>query len=143
MRQLLGNERITMRQLNNALGDVLAGFDDEDDDVKDEENEEELIIDESPRNPRKGNASKASAIKLKLNVAKSGNEKKTKPKAAVPTSRSTLEDLKMTKAHQVFLQFFIELVCFLFTKLLSSILVTLFEQRCFIVIGIRVRIHNT
>ncbi len=134
MRQLLGNERITMRQLNNALGDVLAGFDDEDDDVKDEENEEELIIDESPRNPRKGNASKASAIKLKLNVAKSGNEKKTKPKAAVPTSRSTLEDLKMTKAHQVFLQF---------TRGLFTHKTAVKHIGDLIVIGIRVRIHNT
>ena len=96
MRQLLGNERHTMRQLNNALNDALAGFDDdEDDDVmkdEEEENGQDLIIDESPRNKRKGASSRSSSIKLKLNVAKSD--------AKIKTS-SRLEDLKMTKAHQV------------------------------------------
>lgn len=85
-----------MRQLNNALNDALAGFDeDEDDDVmkdEEEENGQDLIIDESPRNKRKGAYSRSSPIKLKLNVAKSD--------AKIKTS-SRLEDLKMTKAHQV------------------------------------------
>jgi hypothetical protein len=89
-----------MRQLNNALGDVLAGFDD---DVVNtgEENEVDLVIDESPRNSRKTLSSKTSPIKLKLNVATPEVDSKSKPKALTSTPRATLEDLKMTKVHQV------------------------------------------
>lgn len=89
-----------MRQLNNALGDVLAGFDDEDVNAG-EENEEELVIDESPRNSRKALSSKTSPIKLKLNVATPEVDSKSKPKTLTSTPRATLEDLKMTKVHQV------------------------------------------
>jgi len=90
-----------MRQLNNALGDVLAGFDDDDDVNAGEENEEDLVIDESPRNTRKALSSKKSPIKLKLNVATPEVDSKSKPKAFASTPKAPLEDLKMTKVHQV------------------------------------------
>ena len=85
-----------MRQLNNALGDVLAGFDE---DVNNgEENEEDLVIDESPRKSLK---TKNSPIKLKLNVAAPEVDSKSKTKALSSTPRAVMEDLKMTKVHQV------------------------------------------
>ena len=91
MRLLLGGPRHTMRQLNNALDDALAGFDDSaktEDDV-----DEGLVIDENPRK----NVKSSSPIKLKLNVP---GESKPKRKL-VSSSRATMEDMRMTKAHQV------------------------------------------
>jgi hypothetical protein len=92
VRQLLGDQRHTMRQLNNALDDALAGFDFV-------EEEDDLVIDETPR--KVAAAVRSSPIKLKLNVAKQGAEAKAKAQKAAVASRATLEDLKMTKAHQV------------------------------------------
>ena len=90
VRQLLGGPRHTMRQLNNALDDALAGFDDS---AKNED--EELVIDENPRK----NAKSSSPIKLTLNVATKSD---AKPKRKlVSDSRATMEDMRMTKAHQV------------------------------------------
>ena len=89
MRQLLGGPRHAMRQLNNALDDALAGFG-VDNNV---DNDDGLVIDENPRKM------KASPIKLKLNVAKSDSKQKRK---VTSTSRATIEDMRMTKAHQVY-----------------------------------------
>ena len=92
VRQLLGGPRHTMRQLNNALDDALAGFN------FDENKEDGLVIDENPRK------AKSSPIKLKLNVAKSAasnNSDSAKKRKITQTSRATLEDMRMTKAHQV------------------------------------------
>jgi hypothetical protein len=81
-----------MRQLNNALDDALAGFDDS---AKNEDEDEELVIDENPRK----NVKSSSPIKLKLNVAANSD---SKPKRKlVSSSRATMEDMRMTKAHQV------------------------------------------
>jgi hypothetical protein len=82
-----------MRQLNSALDDALAGFD-----FVDKPEDNGLVIDESPRKV----TSKGSPIKLKLNVAKSASVQESNKKRKLTTSsRATLEDMRMTKAHQV------------------------------------------
>ena len=92
MRQLLGGPRHTMRQLNSALDDALAGFD-----FVDKPEDNGLVIDENPRKVNKG-----SPIKLKLNVAKSASvQDSSKKRKLTISSRATLEDMRMTKAHQV------------------------------------------
>ena len=92
VRQLMSNQRHHMKQLDTALGDVMADFDEEPDD--------DLVIDEKLKDDM--------PIKLRLSIGQSKpkqqrvspQKKNLKAVFRQPQRSKAMEDMNMTKVHQ-------------------------------------------